>query len=109
MRSRTKPDVSTEKDQITQEATRAILHKDTHGGCGLVNSFRHFKLQILQRCGLRYLPMNTGRVVCLSVISIAKIHECEVENKVPDLTIGLVLIDVPLVAIAAGDVNVSVY
>lgn len=53
--------------------------------------------------------MNTGRVVCLSVISIAKIHECEVENKVPDLTIELVLIDVPLVAIAAGDVNVSVY
>jgi hypothetical protein len=53
--------------------------------------------------------MNAGWHICLSIISVGVVHKGEIENKVPNLTVELILIDVPLITIPTRNIDVSVY
>ncbi len=102
-------DVATKEHEVAQEAARTVLHEDSHGRgplCGGRDG--HVEVQILKRSGLGYLPVDAGRHVLLAVVVVGPVHGGQVEDEVADLPEELVLVDVPLVAVAAGDVYVGV-
>jgi hypothetical protein len=54
------------------------------------------------------LPVDAGRNVLLVMLVVVPRHARHVEDEVPDLAEEVGLIDVPLVTIAVGDVDVGV-
>jgi hypothetical protein len=52
--------------------------------------------------------VNTSRNICLAVLNIRWRHSCQIYYEVPDLTIKLVLVDVPLGAIGVRDIWVCI-
>ena len=61
-----------------------------------VRARRHHELKVLQRRGLRHLPMDTRRHQVLVMFRDIERHLGQVKNKVPDLPEELVLVDIPV-------------
>lgn len=52
--------------------------------------------------------MQAGGIVFLTSVIIGEAHRCHVEYEIADLTVELVLIDVPLCPISPGNIGISV-
>ncbi len=63
---------------------------------------RHLEQQVLQRSGLRHLPVDTGGCQRLAAVVRLHRHLPEVEDEIADVAEELVLIDVPLLAVSIG-------
>ena len=107
--SRSEADISSEEREVTQESAGAVLHEYAHGCCrtALVGN-RHLKVNVLQGCGLGYLPMNAGRHVFLVMIPVGASHGGQIQLEVPDLPEELVLVDVPVRSVAIRDVRITI-
>ena len=76
--------LATSKGEITEPASRAIVHEDTL--LLAVITLSHDEIDVLKRCSLCNLPMD-ARSSC----GLSKVHD-----KVADLSEEVVLVDVPV-------------
>jgi hypothetical protein len=106
--SGTEPNVATVEYQVAQKATGAILHEYSNSGCSLGPRSRHIKVEVLQRSGLRNLPVDSCWDILLSVVIVREVHLCQIKHKVSDLAIELVLVDIPFITAAFWDVDVRI-
>jgi hypothetical protein len=73
--------------QVSHEATRSVVHKDSLLGVGGSSIGTHIKYDVLKRSSLGNLPMNTS--------TDSDRHRSGVDDEVADLTVEIVLISVP--------------
>lgn len=85
-----------------------IFHEDANGVRGSIVWVRHDKIAVLETCRLCYLPVQACRDIDLATIIVRVIHRREIEDDVPDLTIELILADIPLSAIATWDIDIGI-
>lgn len=109
LRTSSEANVTTSELEVTQESARAVLHEDTDGrGRSSLVAHGHLKVNVLERSRLRDLPVNARRHVLLIVIPVGTVHGRQVKSEVADLPEELILVDVPVGAIAVGDVRITV-
>lgn len=77
--------------QVAHETTRAVVHKDALLGVGSTTVCAHVEDNVLQRGGLRNLPMDTG--------TSGVVHGGQVDLEVANLAEEVVLVDPPVGAI----------
>lgn len=97
-------DVATLEGDVSHEHARTVLHHNASlfaSGSGRL----HVKENILHTACLRNLPVNT---IDIFAIGTSFWHLSHIDDKVSDLTIEVVLVCVPILAIAIGNVWISV-
>lgn len=85
-----------------------IFHEDANGVRGSIVWVRHDEIAVLEACRLCYLPVQACRDIDLATIIVRAIHRREIEDDVPDLAIELILVDIPLSAIATRDIDIGI-
>lgn len=108
LRARPKANVTIVENQIANKASGSVLHKDSNSGGGVLTGLRHVELDVLERSGLSYLPVNSSWIVFLTALVIRVRHVGHVDHKIPDLAIELILVDVPFVTISFRYIWISV-
>lgn len=90
-------DGATVEGQVRHESSRAVILEDTLL-LGTSLALGHLKPEVLERGGLRNLPVNTS----------GDLGGGDVDDKVADLAVEVVLIGEPVGAIATGDIRIRI-
>lgn len=104
MRTTFHPDISSCECEVCYKASRTILHEDTN--LVVTADGGHDKVDILQTGRLSNLPMDTGWVESLIAILDDRRHGRDVDDKIADLAIEVVLVDVPFRSISSRNVEI---